>query len=100
MSVSAKFGTCTVVSVNGTPIEAKMWTFTLECAHVIFNKFPITTHDGASAKFSTSSDEMDYSVCKRAWCYGKMEDSQTKVLHIGDPDVYDRMTEDQQLQAI
>ncbi len=53
--VSAKFGTCTVVSVNGTLVEAKMFTFTLESTQFIFNKCPIYTHDGASAKFSTNS---------------------------------------------
>ncbi len=57
--VSAKFGTCTVVSVNGTLVEAKMCTFTLEYTHFIFNKCPIYTHDGASAKFSTTSQETD-----------------------------------------
>ncbi len=31
VSISAKFGTCTVVSANGTLVEAKMCTFTLEC---------------------------------------------------------------------
>jgi hypothetical protein len=38
-------GPCTVVSVNGTLVEAKMWTFTLECTHFLFNKCPIYTHD-------------------------------------------------------
>jgi hypothetical protein len=42
--VSALFGTCTVVSVNGTPVEEK------KRAQFIFNKCPIYTHDGASAK--------------------------------------------------
>ncbi len=75
--VSAKFGTCAVVSVNGTLVEAKMWTFTLEYMHFIFNKCPIYTHDNASAKFSTNSHGTDYSAnanclhlkqftCKRA----------------------------------
>ncbi len=50
--VSAKFGTCTVVSANGTLVEAKMCTFTLEFTHFIFNKCPIYT----------SEDETDYSV--------------------------------------
>jgi hypothetical protein len=36
--VSAKFGTCTIVSVNGTLVEAKMCTFTLESSHFIFKK--------------------------------------------------------------
>ncbi len=40
---SAKFGTCTFVSVNGTLVEAKMCTFTLESTHFIFNKCPIFT---------------------------------------------------------
>jgi hypothetical protein len=39
-----------------------MFTFTLESTHFIFNKSPIYTHDGASAKFSTNSHETDYSV--------------------------------------
>jgi hypothetical protein len=41
--VRAKFSTCTVVSVNGKPIEAKLCTFTLECTHFIFNLCPIYT---------------------------------------------------------
>jgi hypothetical protein len=60
--VSAKFGTCIVVSVNGTLVEAKMCTFTLESTHFIFNKCPIYTHDGASGKFITNSHETDYSA--------------------------------------
>ncbi len=60
--VSAKFGTCTVVSANGTPVEAKLCTFTLESTHFVFNLCPIYTHDSASAKFSTNSQETDYSV--------------------------------------
>jgi hypothetical protein len=54
VSVSAKFGTCTVVTANATLVKAKMCTFTLECRHFIFNKCPIYTHDDASAKSSTS----------------------------------------------
>ncbi len=54
VSVSAKFGICTVVSVNGTLVEAKMRTFTLESTHFIFNKCPIYTQDGASSKFCTT----------------------------------------------
>ncbi len=60
--ISAKFDTCTVVSVNGTLVEAKLCTFALESTHFIFNKCPIYTHDGASAKFSTNSHETDYSL--------------------------------------
>jgi hypothetical protein len=59
---SAKFCTCTVMSVNRTLDESKMCTFTLEYTRFIFNKCLIYTHDGASAKFSTSSLETDYSV--------------------------------------
>ncbi len=62
LRVSAKFGTCTVVSVNGTLVEAKLCTFTLEYTHFIFNMCPIYTHDGASAKFSINSHKTDYSV--------------------------------------
>ncbi len=48
--------------VNGTLVEDKMRRFKGECAHFSFNKCPIYTHDGASAKFSTNSDETDNSV--------------------------------------
>jgi hypothetical protein len=41
VGVSAKFGTCTVVSVNGTLVEAKMCTFALKSTNFIFNKCPI-----------------------------------------------------------
>jgi hypothetical protein len=54
MGVSAKFGTCTVVSVKGTLIEDKMRRFKGECAHFSFNKCPIYNHDGASVKYSTN----------------------------------------------
>ncbi len=65
--VSAKFGTCTVVSVNGTLVEDKMRRFKGEGAQFSFNKCPIDTHDGASAKFkfSTNSHETDNSVYTR-----------------------------------
>jgi hypothetical protein len=54
------------MSVNGTLVEAKLCTFTLESMHFIFNKCPIYT--SASAKFSTNSHETDYSVgCSLAW---------------------------------
>jgi hypothetical protein len=36
--------------------------FKAECANFSFNKCPIYTHDGASAKFSTNSHEKDNSV--------------------------------------
>ncbi len=48
--------------VNGTLVEDKMRGFKGECEHFRFNKSPIYTHDGASAKFSTNSQEMDNSV--------------------------------------
>jgi hypothetical protein len=57
--VSGKFVTCNVVSVKETLVEAKMRIFTLESTHFIFNKCPIYTHDGASAKFSTNSHGTD-----------------------------------------
>ncbi len=50
------------MSVNGTKVEDKMRRFKGECAQFIFNKCPIYTHDGASAKFRTNSQETDYSV--------------------------------------
>jgi hypothetical protein len=59
--VSANFGSCTVVSVNGTLVEDKMRK--LEGANFNFNKkCPIYTHHRASAKFSINSHEADYSV--------------------------------------
>ncbi len=60
--VSAKFSTCTVVSVNGTFVEDKMRRFKGECAHFSCNNCSIDTYDGASAKFSTNSHETDYSA--------------------------------------
>jgi hypothetical protein len=62
VSVSAKFGTCTVVSVIGTLLKGKKRRFKGECDQFSFDKCPIYTHDGASAKFSTNSHEKDYSV--------------------------------------
>ncbi len=60
-----KFATCAVVSANGTLVEDKMCTFTLESMNFIFNKRPIYTHNGASAKFSTNPHETDCSAYKR-----------------------------------
>ena len=61
--VSANFGSCTVVSVNGTLVEDKMRKFKGECANFNFNKkCPIYTHHRASAKFTINSLEADYSV--------------------------------------
>jgi hypothetical protein len=50
------------VSGNGAIVEAKMCTLTLESTHFIFNKCPIYSHDGPSAKFSTNSHDTDYSA--------------------------------------
>jgi hypothetical protein len=47
------------VSANGTLAEDKMRRFKSECAHFNFNKRPVYTHDGASYKFSTNSQETD-----------------------------------------
>ncbi len=58
---SAKFDTCTVVSVNGTLVEDKMRRFRGECAHFSFNKCPNCTHDDASAKFGINSQETNNS---------------------------------------
>jgi hypothetical protein len=54
MRVSAKFDTCTAVRVNGTIVDAKCAHSPLNLGNFIFNKCPIYTHDGASAKFSSS----------------------------------------------
>ena len=43
-------------------VEDKMRRFNGECEHFRFNKCPIYTHDGASAKFRTNSHETDNSV--------------------------------------
>ncbi len=48
--------------VNGRLVEDKMRRFKDECEHFRCNKCPIYTQDGASAKFSTNSQEMDNSV--------------------------------------
>jgi hypothetical protein len=55
-------GTCTVGSLNGTLVEDKMRIVEGECADFSLNKCPIYTHDGASAKFSTSSQDTDNSA--------------------------------------
>jgi hypothetical protein len=63
--VSAKFGTCTVVSVNETRVEVKYAHSPSNLRILFFNKCPIYTHDGASAKLSTNLQETDYSVAGR-----------------------------------
>ncbi len=73
--VSAKFGTCTVESVKGTQVEDKMRRFKGESAKFIFNRCPIYTHDGASAKFSTNSQETDNSVENRERIANRTEKS-------------------------
>jgi hypothetical protein len=50
------------VSVKGTLVEDKMRRFKGESEHFRFNKCPIYTHVGASAKLSTNSQEMDNSA--------------------------------------
>ncbi len=47
------------MSVNGTLVEDKMLRFQGEDAYSSFNKCPIYTHNGASAKFSTNSHKKD-----------------------------------------
>jgi hypothetical protein len=66
--VSAQFGTCTVVSINGTLVEGKMLRFEGECAHFSFDMCLIYTHDGANAKFSTNSHETDNSELEGMHC--------------------------------
>jgi hypothetical protein len=48
--LSGKFGTCTVVSVNGTHVEDKIRRFKGECEHFSFSECPIYTHDGATVQ--------------------------------------------------
>ncbi len=50
------------MSVKGTLVKDKMRTFKGEGGQFSFNKSPIYTHDGGSAKCSTNSQEMDNSV--------------------------------------
>jgi hypothetical protein len=50
-----------------------MRRFKGECAHFVFNKCPIYTHDGASAKFSTNSHETDYTLYQERAVFGKMK---------------------------
>ncbi len=57
------------MSVNGTLVEDKMRGFKGECAHFGFNKCPFYNHDGASAKFSTNSQETDISAGCRYWAF-------------------------------
>jgi hypothetical protein len=56
------------MSVNGTLVEDKMHRFKSEYAHFKFNKCPIYTHDGASAKFNTISQETDNSADLQVVC--------------------------------
>ncbi len=51
-STSAKFGTFTVASVNGTLVEDKMRRIKGECAHFSLKKCPLYTHNSTSAKCS------------------------------------------------
>ncbi len=42
LSISAKFGICTIVGLSGTLVVAKKYALaTLECAYFGFNKCPI-----------------------------------------------------------
>ncbi len=57
------------MSVNGTHVEAKLCTFTLDCTFV---QVPHLYHDDASAKFSTNIHETDYCVvhnCRQEGTY-------------------------------
>ncbi len=65
---SARFGTFTVVSVNGSLAEDKMCRSMGQCAHFSFKKCPICTHDGACPKFSANSHETNY-IVDRSWEY-------------------------------
>jgi hypothetical protein len=62
---SAKFGTCTVVSVNGTLVLKIKCVDSRVNVHILASTsvpFSIYTYDGASAKFCTSSQETDNSL--------------------------------------
>ncbi len=52
------------MSLNGTLVEDEMPRFKGEYARFRFNKCPIYTHDGASAKFSPNSRGADNSVAE------------------------------------
>jgi hypothetical protein len=49
------------MSLNGTLVEDTMRRFTGECTHFSFKKCLIYTYDCANVKFSTNSQETDYS---------------------------------------
>ncbi len=50
------------MGVNGKLVEDKMRIFEGECPDFSFNECPIYTHEGASAKFRTNSQDTDNSV--------------------------------------
>ncbi len=62
------------MSVNETLVEDKLRGFKGECAHFSFNKCPIYIHDGASAKFSTNSQETELEFLKSLWGLGTEEE--------------------------
>ncbi len=63
------------VYINGTLVDDTMRRFKDEFAHFIFNKCPIYTHDGASAKFSSNSHETDNSVLDMQISRGYLSDA-------------------------
>jgi hypothetical protein len=72
---SYKFVTCNAVSLHGTLVEAKMFTFTLEGTHFIFNKCPMTVRMLKLAlaetkriySVSSTYDIYAYLQCGRIW---------------------------------
>ncbi len=51
--------------LNETLVEDKRLAFKGECVHFSFNKCPIYTHDGVSAKFSTNCCALPYKNIKK-----------------------------------
>jgi hypothetical protein len=79
---SAKYGTCTVVSINGTLFEDKMRSFNGECTNFSLNKCLIYTHVSASAKFSTNAHETDNSASIQTLNNGMGSDDLVSVTYL------------------
>ncbi len=68
------------IHVNRALVEDKMRGFKGGCAHFSFNKCPIDTHDGASAKFGINSQETGNSV-QIDYLYGTGKYEELKTLY-------------------
>jgi hypothetical protein len=63
VTISARFGICTVMVLNRTHVEANIHTHIQGSqVHFSFSKCPVWAHDGADAKFNNKRDKTVYSV--------------------------------------